>query len=210
MRDTYADTSLARTRSRVRPEGVARRGSRSGVSMAFDVARARMTPCAHRRLQPERLCYDPTLVSSPAVRSARARAAGVRVPRVAMAAGCSSAAKKPPVGTPEPDKFLFDRGTEQLNAKHWLDGARVLPAARRQLSAEPVPRRRQARRRRHLPRRALAESLVLAQRVPGVPDVLPDARARRLRAVQAGDGALLPDAQRRSAIRPRRARRSRS
>jgi outer membrane protein assembly factor BamD len=35
-------------------------------------------------------------------------------------AGCSSAPKKPPVGTPEPDKFLFDRGTEELNARHWL------------------------------------------------------------------------------------------
>ena len=33
--------------------------------------------------------------------------------------------------------------------------ARVLPPADRQLSAEPVPRRRQARARRHLPRRAL-------------------------------------------------------
>ena len=35
-------------------------------------------------------------------------------------AGCSSGPKKPPVGTPEPDKFLFDRGTEELNARHWL------------------------------------------------------------------------------------------
>jgi outer membrane protein assembly factor BamD len=35
-------------------------------------------------------------------------------------AGCSSAPKKPPVGTPEPDKFLFDRGTEELNERHWL------------------------------------------------------------------------------------------
>ena len=40
--------------------------------------------------------------------------------------------------------------------------ARVLPPADRQLSAEPVPRRRQARPRRHLPRRGLAESQVLA------------------------------------------------
>jgi outer membrane protein assembly factor BamD len=38
---------------------------------------------------------------------------------VALAA-CSSAVKKPPTGTPEPDKFLFDRGSEQLNARHWL------------------------------------------------------------------------------------------
>jgi outer membrane protein assembly factor BamD len=35
-------------------------------------------------------------------------------------AACSGAARKPPVGTAEPDKFLFDQGTEQLNAKHWL------------------------------------------------------------------------------------------
>ena len=38
---------------------------------------------------------------------------------VALAA-CSSAVKKPPTGTPEPDRFLFERGTEQLNSKHWL------------------------------------------------------------------------------------------
>ena len=38
---------------------------------------------------------------------------------VALAA-CSGAVKKPPTGTPEPDRFLFERGTEQLNSKHWL------------------------------------------------------------------------------------------
>ena len=38
----------------------------------------------------------------------------------ALAAACSSGPKKPPTGTPEPDKFLFDRGTETLNAKKWL------------------------------------------------------------------------------------------
>lgn len=36
------------------------------------------------------------------------------------AAGCATTAKKPPVGTPEPDKFLFERGTAELNSKHWL------------------------------------------------------------------------------------------
>jgi outer membrane protein assembly factor BamD len=35
-------------------------------------------------------------------------------------AACSSASKKPPVGTLEPDKFLWERGTQELNAKHWL------------------------------------------------------------------------------------------
>jgi outer membrane protein assembly factor BamD len=39
---------------------------------------------------------------------------------VVALAGCSSAPKKPPAGTPEPDKFLFERGTEELNERHWL------------------------------------------------------------------------------------------
>jgi outer membrane protein assembly factor BamD len=33
---------------------------------------------------------------------------------------CASGPKRPPVGTLEPDKFLFERGTEELNKKHWL------------------------------------------------------------------------------------------
>jgi outer membrane assembly lipoprotein YfiO len=38
---------------------------------------------------------------------------------LAMSA-CASGPKKPPVGTLEPDKFLWERGTEELNKKHWL------------------------------------------------------------------------------------------
>ena len=34
---------------------------------------------------------------------------------------CSSASKKPPVGTLEPDKFLWERGTKELNSKHWFN-----------------------------------------------------------------------------------------
>lgn len=33
---------------------------------------------------------------------------------------CASGAAKPPTGTPEPDKFLFERGTQALNDKRWL------------------------------------------------------------------------------------------
>jgi outer membrane protein assembly factor BamD len=33
---------------------------------------------------------------------------------------CASGPKRPPVGTLEPDKFLFERGSEELNKKHWL------------------------------------------------------------------------------------------
>ena len=47
----------------------------------------------------------------------------VRILSVALliaVSACSSAVKRPPTGTPEPDRFLFERGSEQLNAKHWL------------------------------------------------------------------------------------------
>jgi outer membrane protein assembly factor BamD len=37
-----------------------------------------------------------------------------------MAAACASGSKRPPTGTPEPDKFLFERGTESLNEKKWI------------------------------------------------------------------------------------------
>lgn len=33
---------------------------------------------------------------------------------------CTSGPRKPPVGTLEPDKFLWERGTQELNKKHWL------------------------------------------------------------------------------------------
>jgi outer membrane protein assembly factor BamD len=37
-----------------------------------------------------------------------------------LASACASGPKKPPVGTLEPDKFLWERGNEELNKKHWL------------------------------------------------------------------------------------------
>lgn len=40
---------------------------------------------------------------------------------LAAAGACSSSGpKKPPVGTLEPDKFLYERGTENLEKKRWL------------------------------------------------------------------------------------------
>jgi outer membrane protein assembly factor BamD len=39
----------------------------------------------------------------------------------ALAGACATGgAKKPPTGTPEPDKFLYDRGTENLSRKRWI------------------------------------------------------------------------------------------
>ena len=39
---------------------------------------------------------------------------------LAAAAACASAARDVPAGTVQPDKFLFDRGTEELNKRKWL------------------------------------------------------------------------------------------
>ena len=38
-----------------------------------------------------------------------------------LAGGCATGGpRQPPTGTPEPDKFLFDRGNENLQRKRWL------------------------------------------------------------------------------------------
>ncbi|HEU4925644.1 MAG TPA: outer membrane protein assembly factor BamD [Vicinamibacterales bacterium] len=39
---------------------------------------------------------------------------------IALAAGCASSPRKPPTGTPDPDKFLFERGSAELNDKDWF------------------------------------------------------------------------------------------
>jgi outer membrane protein assembly factor BamD len=37
-----------------------------------------------------------------------------------LGGACASGPKRPPSGTADPDKFLFDRGTEALNDRKWL------------------------------------------------------------------------------------------
>jgi outer membrane protein assembly factor BamD len=66
------------------------------------------------------MAFDHTggrLMARPHVRSL-ARAAVALL--LAAAAACASGPKKPPVGTLEPDKFLWERGTDSLNEKKWL------------------------------------------------------------------------------------------
>jgi len=65
--------------------------------MAFDIAGERLT--ASRRPGFTRL---------------------LAVALLAAVAACSGSFKRPPTGTAEPDRFLFERGTEQLAEKHWL------------------------------------------------------------------------------------------
>jgi outer membrane protein assembly factor BamD len=63
----------------------------------------------------------PVLLSSFRIGSVRrATAAAAIVLATALAVGCSSGSKRPPTGTPDPDKFLFERGTEALDKHKWL------------------------------------------------------------------------------------------
>jgi outer membrane protein assembly factor BamD len=39
---------------------------------------------------------------------------------LAFAAACATGPRRPPAGTPEPDRFLFERGTEELNDRDWF------------------------------------------------------------------------------------------
>ena len=45
--------------------------------------------------------------------------AGVAVALAALVA-CATGPSRPPAGLPDPDKFLFDRGNEELNDKDWF------------------------------------------------------------------------------------------
>jgi len=61
----------------------------------------------------------------PCARLSRQLAHVLRLPiaivLIVLAAACATGgAKKPPTGTPEPDRFLFERGTEELNRRRWL------------------------------------------------------------------------------------------
>ena len=51
---------------------------------------------------------------------ARLLAAGAALLMTAMVGACASGPKQPPTGTPDPDRFLFERGTAALNEKKWL------------------------------------------------------------------------------------------
>ena len=175
MRDTYADTSLARTDLGFAPKVSLEQGLEAEYRWLSTLPARRMTRARAR--------------SGSAVPARRATGVGAAW-RWRWAAGCSGAAKKPPAGTPEPDKFLFERGTEQLNRKHWLTAREYF---RQLVDSYPQSRYRADAKLgvgdTYLGEHSSESFVLAAQRVPGVPDVLPDPRARRLRAVQAGHDA---------------------
>jgi outer membrane protein assembly factor BamD len=53
------------------------------------------------------------------LRQRRRLRAAVAVLLLAALAACTSAPTRPPVGTLEPDKFLYERGSESLEARRW-------------------------------------------------------------------------------------------
>ncbi|HTL43143.1 MAG TPA: outer membrane protein assembly factor BamD [Vicinamibacterales bacterium] len=62
--------------------------------------------------------FDPGARMTP--RPVRMRALAVIALALVVGACATGGARKPPTGTPDPDKFLFDRGTDALNKKHWV------------------------------------------------------------------------------------------
>jgi outer membrane protein assembly factor BamD len=50
----------------------------------------------------------------------RSAVALVAVAVLVSAAACATGPRRPPTGTPEPDRFLFERGSEALNERKWL------------------------------------------------------------------------------------------
>jgi len=57
---------------------------------------------------------------------------------LATAAGCASAPRGPvPTGTAEPDKFLFDKGTDALNAKKWVTAREFFKQVTETYTASP-------------------------------------------------------------------------
>jgi outer membrane protein assembly factor BamD len=62
--------------------------------------------------------FDPGARMTP--RPVRLRALAVIGLALVLGACATGGARKPPTGTPDPDKFLFERGTDALNQKHWV------------------------------------------------------------------------------------------
>lgn len=48
------------------------------------------------------------------------RAGAAALVLTALVAACGGGPRRPPTGTPNPDVFLFERGTEALNKRRWL------------------------------------------------------------------------------------------
>jgi outer membrane protein assembly factor BamD len=53
-------------------------------------------------------------------RLSRAAMASLAVAVALVAVACGGGVRRPPTGTPDPDKFLFEEGTAALNERRWL------------------------------------------------------------------------------------------
>src|SRR6185436_13374228 len=93
-------------------------GTGNGESMAFDCTCAAVAQPGAGSRRAWRV--TPTYARVLRMRATAGRPLFAALIALALAAGCSSAPKKPPTGTPDPDKFLFERGTAELNDKDWF------------------------------------------------------------------------------------------
>ena len=174
-------------RPRLRADGVARRGPRGGVSMAVDYCDSRSDAVELADARRSRCCRG----SSRRWRRWR-RVRGARA--AANAAGRHA----------EPDKFLFERGTEDARRKK--TGSTAREYFRQLIDTYPQsPYRPDAKLGvgdTYLGEGTSGVAGARDQRVPRVPDVLPDHARADYAQYKLGDGALPADA--RAEARPDR------
>ena len=107
---------------------------------------------------------------------------------VGIAACASSGRRAVPPGTAEPDKFLFDRRTTGLNDKQWLTAREFFKQVTETYTQSPLrPDAKLGIGDTYLGERHRGSAGPRHQRIPGVPVLLSDQSAGRLRAVQARD-----------------------
>ena len=136
--------------------------------------------------------------------SARLRALAIAL-MLAASAACGGKRSGLPTNTANPDRFLYDRGLEELKDNSWLDAREYFRQVVDNYPQSPVrPDAKLGVGDSFLGEKS-AESLVLAaNEYREFLTFYPAARPRRLRAVQAGDEPLPADA--RTRARPERDR----
>ena len=141
MRDTFADTSRARADLGFAPAYTLEAGLAAECEWLAGCSAVRSTLRTDDGLRLCRSCVRRRrwLLALVPVRRARRRAASGR--------------NLPPPGQVDADKFLFDRGTEALQDKNWLDAREYFRRLVDTYPASAYRAGRQARHRRLVPRR---------------------------------------------------------
>ena len=82
--------------------------------------------------------WNTVIIERPASRFKSSLRSGLAVVLLVSAGACATHSRgSVPPGTDEPDKFLFDKGTEALNAKKWLTAREFFKQVTETYTASP-------------------------------------------------------------------------